>query len=76
MSQFTDQILQQLFDYLYKKDTRDKMKLYMLDPAAKYITDYLRPYLIVLILTLLFIMILLLRILFLMNAANVSSTSM
>jgi hypothetical protein len=76
MSSITDKILQQILDFLYQKDTREKVKLYMLDPAAKYITDYLRPYLIALILTLLFIMILLLRILFLLNAAAVSPTSM
>ena len=74
MSTFTDEILQQLIDYVYKKDTREKVKLYFLEPAAKYVTDYLKPYIIALILTLVFIMILLLRILFLLNVANISDT--
>lgn len=76
MSSFTDEILQQLIDFLYKKDTREKMNLYILDPAAQYVLNYLKPYLIALVLTLIFIMILLLRILFLLNAAAVSNTSM
>ena len=41
MSSFTDEILQQLIDFIYKKETREKMNLYFLDPAAKYIIDYL-----------------------------------
>lgn len=69
MSTFTDDILQQLIDFVYKKDTREKVSLYFLDPAAKYMTSYLKPYLIALILTLIFIMILLLRILYLLQVS-------
>lgn len=76
MSSFTDEILQQLIDFIYKKETREKMNLYFLDPAAKYIIDYLKPYLLALILLLVFIMILLLRILYLLHATNISDTSM
>lgn len=67
MSTFTDDVLQQLIDFVYKKDTREKVNLYFLDPAAKYVTNYMKPYLIALILTLIFIMILLLRILYLLQ---------
>ena len=70
MSSFTDDILQQLIDFIYKKDTREKVNLYILDPAAKYVTDYLKPYLIALVLTLIFIMILLLRILHLLQTSS------
>ena len=70
MSSLTDDILQQLIDFLYKKDTREKVNLYFLDPAAKYVTSYLKPYLIALILTLIFIMILLLRILYLLQIST------
>ena len=40
MSTFTDDVLQQLIDFVYKKDTREKVNLYFLDPAAKYVTNY------------------------------------
>ena len=73
MASFTDEILQQLIDFVYKKDTREKVNLYILDPAAKYVTSYLKPYLIALILTLIFIMILLLRILHLLQLQSSSS---
>lgn len=73
MASFTDDILQQLIDFIYKKDTREKVNLYILDPAAKYVTSYLKPYLIALILTLIFIMILLLRILHLLQSSPLSS---
>ena len=69
MSTFTDDVLQQLIDFVYKKDTREKVNLYFLDPAAKYVTNYLKPYLIALILTLIFIMILLLRIMYLLQVS-------
>ena len=69
MSTFTDDVLQQLIDFVYKKDTREKVNLYFLDPAAKYVINYLKPYLIALILTLIFIMILLLRIMYLLQVS-------
>ena len=72
MSSFTDDILQQLIDFVYKKDTREKMNLYILDPAAKYVTSYMKPYMIALILTLMFIMILQLRILYLLQSSSLS----
>ena len=57
-----DEIFQQCVEEIYKKDNREKIKLYLLDPTAQYIKDYLKPYLIVFILVLLFILALLLRI--------------
>ena len=71
MSSFTDDILQQLIEFVYKKDTREKVNLYFLDPAAKYVTGYLKPYIIALILTLIFIMILQLRILHLLQSSSI-----
>jgi hypothetical protein len=75
MSSFTDDILQQLIDFIYKKDTREKVNLYILDPAAKYVTDYLKPYLIALILTIIFMMVLQLRILHLLQTSSLSLPS-
>lgn len=57
-----DEIFQQCVAEFYKKQNRDKINLYLLDPAAQYIKDYLKPYLIVLALILFFILALLLRI--------------
>jgi len=74
MSSFTDDILQQCIDFIYKKDTREKVNLYILDPAAKYVTDYLKPYLIALILTIIFMMVLQLRILHLLQTSSISTS--
>lgn len=63
----TNQIIEQCIKEIHKKDNRDRIRLYILDPAAKYIRDYIKPYLIALMVVLLFILGLLFRILTLLG---------
>lgn len=58
-----DELFSQCIEEINRKKNKEKIRLYLLDPAAQYIKDYLKPYLIVFILVLLFILVILLRIL-------------
>lgn len=63
LSDVTNQIIEQCIDEIHKKQNKERIRLYLLDPAAKYIRDYLKPYLIALILILLIILGLLFKVL-------------
>jgi len=58
----TNQIIEQCMQEIYKKPNRERIRLYILDPAAKYIRDYIKPYLIALIIILVFMLGILLKI--------------
>lgn len=59
----TSSLIEQCLLEVYKEPNREKIRLYILDPAAQYIRDYIKPYLIALILLLLLIVGLLVKIL-------------
>jgi hypothetical protein len=63
LEDITTQIIEQCIKEIHKQGNREKIRLYILDPAAKYIRDYIKPYLIALIIILLFILGLLLKVL-------------
>jgi hypothetical protein len=67
LGDLTNQIIEQCVQEIHKKGNREKIRLYILDPAAKYIRDYIKPYLIALIIILLFILGLLLKVLSLLT---------
>jgi hypothetical protein len=62
LGDLTNQVIEQCIQEIYKKPNRERIRLYILDPAAKYIRDYIKPYLIALIIILIFILGLLFKI--------------
>ena len=63
LGDLTSKLIDQCIHEIYKEPNREKIRLYMLDPCAKYIRDYIKPYMIALIIILLFILGILLKIL-------------
>lgn len=72
LGDLTNQIIEQCVQEIHKKPNREKIRLYILDPAAQYIRDYIKPYLIALILILFFILGILFKILFILMKSHSS----
>lgn len=63
LGDLTNTLIEQCIREIHKEPNRERIKCYVLDPAAQYIRDYIKPYLIALILLLLLIVGLLVKIL-------------